>query len=69
MNYLYFLYIEFLAKHNIPQIIGDITFYVIPCLIIFAALILVILVLVLVERKLLGFFTQRPTQHLHPQDA
>ena len=59
MNYLYFLYIEFLAKHNIPQIFGDITFYVIPCCIIFIALILIILALVLFERKLLGFFTQR----------
>ena len=59
MNYLYFLYIEFLAKYNIPQIFGDITFYVIPCLIIFVALLLVILALVLFERKLLGWFTQR----------
>ena len=59
MNYLYFLYIEFLAKHNIPQIFGDITFYIIPCLIIFAALLIVILALVLFERKLLGWFTQR----------
>ena len=59
MNYLYFLYIEFLAKHNIPQIFGDITFYVIPCTIIFIAILLIVLALVLVERKLLGFFTQR----------
>ena len=59
MNYLYFLYIEFLAKYNIPQIFGDITFYLIPCLIIFVALLLVILALVLFERKLLGWFTQR----------
>ena len=59
MNYLYFLYIEFLAKHNIPQIFGDITFYVIPCSIIFVALLLIILGLVLLERKLLGWFTQR----------
>lgn len=59
MNYLYFLYIEFLAKHNIPQIFGDITFYVIPLCIIFAVLLVVILALVLAERKLLGFFTQR----------
>ena len=59
MNYLYFLYIEFLAKHNIPQLFGDITFYVIPCLIIFVALLIVILALVLFERKLLGWFTQR----------
>lgn len=59
MNYLYFLYIEFLSRHNIPQLFGDITFYVIPCCIIFAALLLVILALVLFERKLLGWFTQR----------
>ena len=59
MNYLYFLYIEFLAKHNIPQLFGDITFYVIPFCIIAVALLLVVLALVLIERKLLGFFTQR----------
>lgn len=59
MNYLYFLYIEFLAKHNILQLFGDITFYVIPCCIIFVALLVVILALVLFERKLLGWFTQR----------
>ncbi len=59
MNYLYFLYIEFLAKHNIPRIFGDITFYAIPCTIIFIALLVVILALVLFERKLLGYFTQR----------
>ena len=59
MNYLYFLYIEFLAKHNIPQLFGDITFYIIPCTIIFIAILLIVLALVLIERKLLGFFTQR----------
>ena len=59
MNYLYFLYIEFLAKHNIPKLFGDITFYAIPATIIFIALLLVILALVLFERKLLGWFTQR----------
>ena len=59
MNYLYFLYIEFLQKHNIPQLFGDITYYVIPFCIIAAALLVVVLVLVLAERKLLGFFTQR----------
>ena len=59
MNYLYFLYIEFLAKYNIPQIFGDVTFYIIPCLIIFVVLLLVILELVLFERKLLAWFTQR----------
>ena len=59
MNYLYFLYIEFLAKHNIPHIFGDLTFYILPLGIIFAVLLLIILALVLAERKLLGFFTQR----------
>ena len=59
MNYLYFLYIEFLTKHNIPQLFGDITFYVIPFCVVAVALILVVLFLVLAERKLLGFFTQR----------
>lgn len=59
MNYLYFLYIEFLKKHNIPQLFGDITFYVIPFCIVAVALIIVVLFLVLAERKLLGFFTQR----------
>jgi NADH-quinone oxidoreductase subunit H len=59
MNYLYFLYIEFLAKHNIPQLFGDITFFVIPCCIIFIAILLIVLALVLIERKLLGYFTQR----------
>lgn len=59
MNYLYFLYIEFLQKHNIPQLFGDITFYFIPFCIIAAALLVVVIALVLVERKLLGFFTQR----------
>ena len=59
MNYLYHLYIEFLAKHGISQIWGDITFYIVPLSIIFIALLVIILALVLVERKLLGFFTQR----------
>lgn len=59
MNFLYFLYIEFLAKHNIPEIFGNITFYIIPFCIIFVFLLLFILILVLFERKLLGWFTQR----------
>ncbi len=59
MNYLYFLYVEFLSKYNIPKLFGDITFYVIPFCIIAAALLVVVLILVLAERKLLGYFTQR----------
>lgn len=59
MNYLYHLYIEFLSKHEIPQIFGNITFSVILFCIIAAMLLVVVLGLVLAERKLLGFFTQR----------
>lgn len=59
MNYLYFLYIEFLGKHNISKLFGDITFYFIPFCIVAVALLVVVLILVLAERKLLGFFTQR----------
>ena len=59
MNYLYFLYIEFLAKYNIPKLFGDITFYFIPFCIVAVALLVVVIFLVLAERKLLGFFTQR----------
>ena len=59
MNYLYFLYIEFLTKYNIPKLFGDITFYFIPFCIVAAALLIVVIFLVLAERKLLGFFTQR----------
>ena len=59
MNYLYFLYSEFLTKHNIPQLFCDITYYVIPFCIVAFALLIVVLALVLAERKLLGFFTQR----------
>ena len=59
MNYLYFLYIEFLKKHGIPQLFGDITFYVLPFTIIFIAILIIVLFLVLAERKLLGYFTQR----------
>ena len=59
MNYLYFLYIEFLAKYNIPKLFGDITFYFIPFCIVAAALLVVVIFLVLAERKLLGFFNQR----------
>ena len=59
MNYLYHLYMEFLSKYNIPELFGNITFYIIPFCIIAAALLIVVLVLVLAERKLLGWLTQR----------
>ena len=47
MNYLYHLYIEFLAKHGISQFWGDITFYVLPLMIIFISILMIILALVL----------------------
>lgn len=59
MNYLYFLYIQFLLNHNIPKIFGDITFPFIPFCIVAAMIIFVVLVLVLLERKVLALFTQR----------
>ena len=59
MNYLYHLYMEFLAKHNISELFGNITFYIIPFCITAVALLIVVLVLVLAERKLLGWLTQR----------
>lgn len=63
MDYLYFLYIDFLNKLNIPNklatLIGMITFPVLPFCIVAAALILVVLFLVLLERKVLALFTQR----------
>lgn len=59
MNYLYFWYIDILTKHNIPEILGDITFPILPFCIIAVAIILVVLILVLMERKILALFTQR----------
>ena len=59
MNYLYHLYMEFLSKYNISELFGNITFYIIPFCIAAFALLIVVLVLVLAERKLLGWLTQR----------
>lgn len=63
MEYLYFLYMDYLNKLNLPnnlaEAIGMITFPILPFCIIAAALILVVLFLVLMERKVLAFFTQR----------
>ncbi len=59
MNYLYHLYIEFLSKYGISELFGNITFYIIPFCIVAIALLIVVLVLVLAERKLLGWLTQR----------
>ena len=59
MNYLYHLYIEFIAKYGLPKLFGDITFYILPFCVAAAALLIVVLALVLIERKLLGWLTQR----------
>ena len=59
MKYMYHLYIEFLSRHGIPRLFGDITFYFLPFCIIAVALLVAVLTIVLLERKLLGFFTQR----------
>lgn len=63
MDYLYFLYIDFLHKLNLPnnlsEAIGMLTFPLLPFCIVAATLILVVLFLVLMERKVLAFFTQR----------
>lgn len=59
MNYLYYLYIDFLTKHNIPEFVGMITFPLLPFVIVAAVLIVVVIFLVLMERKVLAFMTQR----------
>ncbi len=59
MNYLYFLYTQYLTSHNIPIIFGDVTFAVLPFIIIIAVMMLMVLVLVYAERKILALFTQR----------
>ena len=59
MNYLYHLYIELLSKYGIPKMFGDITFFVLPFCVVAFAILIVVLGLVLAERKLLGWFTQR----------
>jgi NADH-quinone oxidoreductase subunit H len=62
MDYLYFLYIDFLNKYmpkNISDFIGMITFPILPFCVVAAALIVIVIFLVLAERKVLAFFTQR----------
>lgn len=63
MDYLYFFYIDFLSKFHMPakmpELIAMVTFPLLPFCIVAAALILVVLFLVLMERKVLALFTQR----------
>lgn len=63
MDYLYFFYLEFLHKFNLPYKLSDaiamLTFPILPFCCVAVALILVVLFLVLMERKVLAFLTQR----------
>lgn len=59
MEYLYFAFIDFLNKFNLPETIAMIVFPLLPFCVVTAALILVVLFLVLMERKVLAFLTQR----------
>lgn len=59
MDYLYFLYIDLLHKYHLPDAIGIITFPLLPFCIVAAALIVIVIFLVLLERKFLAFLTQR----------
>lgn len=59
MNYLYYLYIDLLAKFNIPESFGMITFPLLPFIMVAIVLIVVVIFLVLMERKVLAFLTQR----------
>ena len=57
MSYLLNLFIEYLAKYNLPKEIAYVVFPILPFIIVAIALILVVLVLVLMERKVLALFT------------
>lgn len=59
MNYLYTLFIEYFKSNNLPEIIAFTLFPIIPFIVVAFFLIILVLGLVLMERKLLGFFTQR----------
>lgn len=59
MNYLLSIFIDFLAKYNLPKEIAYVLYPIVPFVIIACALILVVLILVLMERKVLALFTQR----------
>src|SRR5574344_1793625 len=59
MEYFYFLFSEFLTNHGLPESIAMFSFPVIPFCIIAAVMIVSVIILVLAERKILGYFTQR----------
>jgi NADH-quinone oxidoreductase subunit H len=53
------MFVNLLSKFHLPESIAMIIFPILPFCIIAAAMILIVLILVLAERKILGFFTQR----------
>lgn len=63
MDYLYFLYMDFLHRFSLPfhlsDAIGMVTFPLLPFVIVAVVMILAVLFLVLLERKVLAFLTQR----------
>lgn len=59
INSLYQKFILFLSQYGINNNVGTFLFSPIPFFFIISALILTVLILVLAERKLLGYFTQR----------
>ena len=59
MNYLLSIFIDFLSKFGIPKEVALLIFPIIPFCVVAAALIFVVLILVLAERKVLALFTQR----------
>lgn len=63
MDYLYFLYSDWLNKFHLPFHLSDfiamVTFPLLPFIIVAAALIVIVIFLVLLERKFLAFLTQR----------
>lgn len=59
MNFLLNKYLEIMSGFNIPNVISIIIFSSIPFFIIISFLVVTVICLVLAERKLLGYFTQR----------
>ena len=59
MNYLLSLFIDYLTKYNLPKELAYVIFPIIPFIVVACALIFVVLILVLMERKVLALFTQR----------
>lgn len=59
MNFLLDKFIEFMSVYNVQSFISITIFSVLPFLVIISMLVFTVICLVLAERKLLGYFTQR----------